>query len=102
MFDETIVINDAELLERVASELAFTFDGDHGTLALVGDISFPGLANGDFSNYDAGWYSSSMDGSVSLAGIIETPEPSSSSMVLIGVCALLCMRVRRSGARQLG
>jgi hypothetical protein len=95
LFDVDQLITDSSLFDLTTTELAFHFDGDHGSLALVTDVSMPGLGNGDFSAADANWYSSSTDGSVEWSGIVTAvPEPSSLALSAMSAACLLKRRRR--------
>ena len=58
-FVETVsfAVTNPAVLKMGLAELTFNFDGPAGIYMFVDNIVFPGLQNGDFSNYDGNWFS---------------------------------------------
>ena len=75
-------------------QLRFIFSGPIGSRVQIGNITFPGLINGNFSHGLTGW---NVDGATG-ASLVAAPVPVPSLSWLITGCALLSLRRSRRKA----
>lgn len=82
----SVLIDQASLLNLSGADLEFVIDGPTGSSVLIDNIVFPGLTNGDFQsgNLDGWTVQASPNGRVGVV-TVDVPVPGTALLILVGL-----------------